>query len=165
MSLQQSDAVDDFLEHYGVKGMKWGVRRKTSSISKLKEGDRVKLKDGSRGTMREVKPGGTPPPNSRPLKKSDKPKKLKGPELLSDAELRQRINRLQMEKQYKDLTAADKSRGKKVVEYIGKEALGIGRDLARESVKTAVKSQLETKYGISFGKEKKQPKKKETPED
>lgn len=156
MSPQQSDAVDDFIEQYGIPGMKWGVRRKTSSISKLKAGDRVKLKDGSRGTMREVKPGGTPPPNSRPLKKSDKPKKLKGPELLSDAELRQRINRLQMEKQYKELTAADKSRGRKIVETIGKDIiLASGRELAKDAFKTAVKTGIESKYGVSFGGKKK----------
>ena len=27
------DTTDDFLEHYGVKGMKWGVRRATNGIS------------------------------------------------------------------------------------------------------------------------------------
>jgi hypothetical protein len=32
-SLKQSDAVDEFLEHYGIRGMKWGVRRKSSKSS------------------------------------------------------------------------------------------------------------------------------------
>lgn len=47
-----------------------------------------------------------------------KPKKESATKSMSDAELRQRINRLQMEKQYAQLTAKEKSVGKKMVNEI-----------------------------------------------
>ena len=68
------------LMHYGVLGMKWGVRRKRSKLSSV-----------------EVKP------------------KKKTVSDLSDAELRQIINRHQMEKQYAQITAKEKSAGAKFV--------------------------------------------------
>ena len=38
--------VAEFLKHYGVKGMKWGVRRDTSNSTSDKKGDkRLSLKD------------------------------------------------------------------------------------------------------------------------
>lgn len=37
--MQQDITVDSFLEHYGVKGMKWGVRKAASSLA----GDKKKL--------------------------------------------------------------------------------------------------------------------------
>ena len=40
-------SVDDFLEHYGVKGMRWGVRRRRGSGSDGPEGVTVKVKKGS----------------------------------------------------------------------------------------------------------------------
>ena len=70
------------LQHYGVKGMKWGVRRKRSSHDDYQ-------KAHSRKSVRDM----------------------------SDAELRARNNRLQMEQQYAQLTRK-KNRGKQIVTAI-----------------------------------------------
>lgn len=78
------------LMHYGVLGMKWGVRRRRSTIKK-----------SSNKT------------NSDP--KESKVKKKKSVSELSDTELRQAINRIQMEKQLAQLTAKEKSAGAKFV--------------------------------------------------
>ena len=78
------------LMHYGVLGMKWGVRRRRSTIKK-----------SSNKT------------NSDP--KESKVKKKKSVSELSDTELRQTINRIQMEKQLAQLTAKEKSAGAKFV--------------------------------------------------
>lgn len=76
-----------YLQHHGVKGMKWGVRK------------------DKRGSGRTA---------TRKRKESpeDKVKKM------SDAELRQRLNRIQMERQYKQLTAKETSAGRKFVTSI-----------------------------------------------
>lgn len=68
------------LMHYGVLGMKWGVRRKSK--------------------------------NSVETASSSKSRSVKD---LSDAELRQILNRYNMEKQYAQLTAKEKSAGAKFV--------------------------------------------------
>lgn len=78
------------LMHYGVLGMKWGVRRRRSTIKK-----------SSNKT------------DSDP--KESKVKKKKSVSELSDTELRQAINRIQMEKQLAQLTAKEKSAGAKFV--------------------------------------------------
>lgn len=68
------------LKHYGVLGMKWGVRRKSKQS----------VETSSSSKSRSVRD-------------------------LSDAELRQIINRHQMEKQYAQITAKEKSAGAKFV--------------------------------------------------
>lgn len=78
------------LMHYGVLGMKWGVRRRRSTIKK-----------SSNKT------------DSDP--KESKVKKKKSVSELSDTELRQAINRIQMEKRLAQLTAKEKSAGAKFV--------------------------------------------------
>lgn len=73
--------MNNYLKHYGVLGMKWGVRRKrTSTISTT---------------------------NSTSRKKSVSE--------LSDEELKRIINRHNLEKQYKQITAKQKSAGAKFV--------------------------------------------------
>lgn len=72
------------LYHYGVLGMRWGVRKNKDSRvlgnkKRSKKDDTESVKD------------------------------------MSDSELRQKINRLQMEKQYAQLTKKDVSAGQKFV--------------------------------------------------
>lgn len=76
---------NNYLYHHGVKGMKWGVRR-----DRKKSGGRQ-----SRRAMRAAE--------------AEKVHKM------SDAELRARINRIQMEKQYAQLTKKEVSAGRKFV--------------------------------------------------
>lgn len=44
-----SDQVEDFLEHYGVRGMKWGVRKDRSAASKLSTNAKTNGKDAYPG--------------------------------------------------------------------------------------------------------------------
>lgn len=87
----------DELYHYGVLGMKWGVR-----------------KDKTKGALRKRK--STPVHDD--YKKAHSGKSVKS---MSDSELRSVNNRLQMERQYSDLTRKT-SKGKKVVNALIKTA-------------------------------------------
>lgn len=81
------DGIDNIIEHFGVKGMKWGIRKDRSKSSGGKTtGEKG---TGEKASEEKVKSG-------KSFKKGDVKK-------LTDKELRERINRLNMEKQYKDL--------------------------------------------------------------
>lgn len=83
------------LTHYGIRGMKWGVRR----FQPYSKGETSKGKFiGKRRVSGNQ--------DINPVKK------------MSDTELRSRINRLQMEKQYSQLTKKEKSSGQKIVTEI-----------------------------------------------
>lgn len=77
------------LQHYGIKGMKWGVRRSRAQLG---------YSSSPRKTKKQAQ--------KEAIKK------------MSDAELRSRINRIQMERQYMQLTSAEMSPGKKFVKDV-----------------------------------------------
>ena len=83
------------LAHVGVKGMRWGVRRYQNKDGSLTPAGKKRYGDDSHEDYRRA---------------HDK----KSVKQMSDRELRERNNRLQMEKQYSDLTRK-KGRGKKVI--------------------------------------------------
>ena len=82
---------DDILAQFGVRGMKWGVRKPTTR-------------------------GSTPP-----SKRAPKERQSLDMHSMSDAELRNAINRIKMQKEYAQLTAPppkEKGRGRQLVENI-----------------------------------------------
>lgn len=91
---------DTTLQHYGVLGMKWGVKRG----SKL-AGSSVNAKKGNADNTHED------------YKKAHDSKSAK---TMSDKELRERLNRLQMEQQYSKLKSSDVNRGKQYLDKIVK---------------------------------------------
>lgn len=105
------------LYHYGVLGMRWGVRKSRASGLSLSRPKRVKSEDYTR---------------AKTLKK----KKLSE---LTNAELKELNNRMQLESQYKNLKKQNISMGQKFV-----------TDVAYETAKNTVSSyaQKYAKQGI-----------------
>lgn len=90
------EETQEFLEHYGVKGMKWGVR-------KDRKGRR------SKSAFQKLKDKSASDDRTRYKKSSDAPARL------TDAELEKRIKRLESEKKYNELNSRTVSQGEKLV--------------------------------------------------
>lgn len=104
------------LRHYGIKGMKWGVRRTPEQLARASG-------------------------NSR----SERRKEAKS---MSDAELKSKINRLNMEKQYVDLTAgkSDNDKVKKGAEIVGKLAGNMAKQLITQQVVSRANNKINRKF-------------------
>lgn len=94
-----SETVANILEHHGVKGMKWGVRKKRNESARAKQfgSGKTRFKDA----------------------------KVKD---LSEEEINKRIKRMELEKRYSDLNKSKKKAGSDYVSTIlsnsGKSAAG-----------------------------------------
>lgn len=99
---------EDELYHYGVKGMKWGVRRTAAQLGHLVKKGASKIKDRISESNKK-----------RKIRKQNEANKRKPVSEMTDDELKQRLNRLDMEKRYSDymktLNPKKESRVKKVV--------------------------------------------------
>ena len=99
--MDYEENYDDFLQHYGVLGMKWGHRKSRSNVSSNKK------------------------PKSTKNTTASKPKPKPTQRELSDEELRAVINRMRLEREYADLQYRASSRAKveNVVKTVGTAAL------------------------------------------
>lgn len=120
---------DTVLAHYGIKGMKWGVRRSPTQLGRGPKPRRAKLARERPKKATAVK-GRT--------EEAAKPPKKKLHEL-TDEELRTAISRLEMEKRYKELERSANppktNEGKKFVENILKKS---GENIATQFVTYAM---------------------------
>lgn len=93
----------DELQHHGIKGQKWGVRRFQNA-------------DGSLTTAGKQRASAT-------KKRTD----AKNRETLTNAQLKQKIERLQLEKQLRELTNAEVNSGRvyaqKILKDVGSKVL------------------------------------------
>lgn len=108
--------------HHGIKGMRWGFRRYQNKDGTLTPAGRkraAKMKEeytaltGKRLIRK-------PTPKTAEPADQNKKKSIKE---MSDTELKERINRLQMEKQAKGLESDLSSKGEKFVSTVGKQII------------------------------------------
>lgn len=105
------------LKHWGIKGMKWGVRRYQNKDGSLTPAGKKRYSDGSISSSSTSKSSQT----------SQQPKKKTVSEM-SDQELRDAVNRLRLEQDYAKLNPEKVSRGKKFVDNLLDETLsGVAR--------------------------------------
>lgn len=139
-----SDEVGAFLAHNGVKGMHWGVRKSKSSSSthinivNPTTGRSAKIHYDSNKASISQHPDGSVriTTNSKShLKKIQDQIDKATPKLMSDEELKSRVNRINLEKQYSQATGhKSTSRGKKIATGALKTGAGIGGNVAKQVV-------------------------------
>ena len=128
------------LSHHGIKGMKWGVRRSEAELARAR-GESPKT-----STKKSTKTGGIFQKKAKPQKPAaiSKPK-TKNISEMSDDELRSMVNRLQLEKQYRDLSPKQVSKGKAFYDKYVAPALA---DTVRNVAKDYLNKQLRDVLGL-----------------
>jgi len=131
--------VENYLEHYGVKGMQWGKRRSREALAKAAAKREAKLTEEQRADR---------------AKKTERVKLAGSRRTLSDSDLDAIVERMSKEKKLVDLVKADTtSAGSKFAKDISSAA---GNKLARNlavgaaAVTSAViAKKLDNKFGFS----------------
>lgn len=119
--------TEDILEHYGVKGMRWGIRkdrRAARVAARMEKARKKKFKDiqKEREKKEEAKKAAKEEKKQnerirKKLMKSRDPAYVyKNAHLLTDQELQQRLNRLKNESELKRLAGKKKSKGEAYVD-------------------------------------------------
>ena len=126
----------DELKHYGIKGMKWGGRRFQNSDGSLTaDGKKRYSGDNLKDIQKQVNQGknvvdGVKKTRTKAVEKQHEKKIKSDLSQMSDKELRDIVNRLNMEERYTQVMKSrgvetGKSRADKILEYAG-TALTIG---------------------------------------
>lgn len=149
------DQVDAFFEHFGIKGMKWGVRRNRRQLQ------------AARGKKDwEENPSGLDRPRPRGSADWRSKEELRRRPIseLSNAELNKVRTRLEAERNYKNAMALyakeNRTRGEKFVDWAKETSLDVGKELGKDFAKKAatafINSQLKKRgYNIQLGGDKK----------
>lgn len=97
--------TNNYLQHHGIQGQKWGVRRFQNSDGSLTSEGKRRRDSYYNKTERKAK-------------KEEYKKRVSNIKTMSDQDLDSRINRLKKEKELKTLEKESAYRGKKAVEDI-----------------------------------------------
>lgn len=117
-----TETLDEVLEHYGILGMRWGVRRSDEEIAR---DNQRRMKKGKKVTVST---------DAAKVSKARSKEKEKGISSLTNQELEMVNRRLNLETQYDRLTAdrpKELSTGQKVVRAILPELGNLGANVAR----------------------------------
>lgn len=156
--------MENELTHWGVKGMRWGIRRYqnkdgtltpagkkryNAEMSQLKAEEKVlknKMKtksqldklEAKRKEVEDLRKGKLPASS----KESSEPKK-KTVKDLSDEELFKVVNRLNLEKRYSELNPQQVSKGKKFVnDMIDKAVIPAVQEVSKNAIKNSLESAI-----------------------
>lgn len=111
--MKHTDSVEDILEHVGVKGMKWGIRKSESAVTVSDRRKKLKTSGGA---------GHPAHPEAIRAHTIGQIVKKSGTKAVSNQDLQIFANRLQLEQNVSRLTHNEKSAGLKVSGMILKQA-------------------------------------------
>lgn len=122
-------SYNDELYHWGIKGMKWGIRR-------------FQKKDGTLTALGKKR--------KRDDNDGDEPSKPKTVKDMSDSELKNAISRLEMEKRYNELKPEQVSRGKKFMSRMMENVLSpAAEDVAKQLAKSYMTDAVNKMFKLS----------------
>lgn len=159
--------MENELMHWGIKGMKWGIRRyqnKDGSLTpagrkryaqemaKLKEEEKIaknKLRTQAKlNKLEEKRKEVEALKSGKPLPKTTQNTSKPSVKDMSDDELRRVVNRMMLEQQYSKLRPEQVSTGKKFVDKVMKDvvaptAVEVGKQVLKDSMTKAIKNASE----------------------
>lgn len=126
--------MDEELYHYGIKGMKWGIRRTPAQLGH-RTGAKKKKTSGIVDAAKKMAANHKQKKTAKV--ETERRKKLKKKKIseMSDDELRERIARLELEKRYRDLTPKQTHRGRDFVISVLENS---GRNIATQTTTYAM---------------------------
>lgn len=128
--------VEEFLAHHGVKGMRWGFRKKRGGGGVEQTGrTRGEKTTGMVDPAYKKNTDGTHNPNSSDYRGH-------ATAHLTDTQVRNRINRIRMEKEYAQLTAPELSPAKKWLQGLGKKLAENAQTVVANTITNQVTSAL-----------------------
>lgn len=124
-----------YLAHHGILGMKWGVRRSEAQLARASGHSSKPSDDKNEVAARKVA--------------------VKNRRTMSDSDLKKRIERLKLEREFKNLTEDDIAPGRKYVSEIlsasGKKALTmVAAGAMTYAVKTAMTKEFNLKEAAQY---------------
>lgn len=135
--------TENELLHYGVLGMKWGVKKARKSSDTVDETRRKSNTQNSNTQKSNTQNSNTKQQSKKFVTKKQKQKQImEDLNSMSDKELRERLNRMQMEQQYIRMMTPEKSAAKKQVEQF---LINEGRNLASQMLREQIRNQTNKK--------------------
>lgn len=138
-----TDLGSDFLEHYGVLGMRWGVRKDRVSVRRARREDAKTLKT-----------------SRKEAKKTRNDRINRQVKEMTDEELRSAIDRLANEKRFRELSGADQKRGESMLKSIAKTSLknaatSVGTKYLERAINVNLNKVVPVEYRVSLNSKKK----------
>lgn len=135
--------TENELLHYGVLGMKWGVKKARKSSDTVDETRKKSNTQNSNTQKSNTQNSNTKQQSKKFVTKKQKRKQImEDLNSMSDKELRERLNRMQMEQQYIRMMTPEKSAAKKQVEQF---LINEGRNLASQMLREQIRKQTNKK--------------------
>ena len=130
--LDTVEDLDDFLAHYGIMGMKWGVRNAESSRRTGKP----------KSNKPRVSSKSSDKKSSKSNRLSDNPKNRR----MTDAELKATVARLRLERELSDLRPRELASNNRVREMLKDVAFDVVKGASTEAGKAILTHVLTTQY-------------------
>lgn len=146
VNLNRETQGQEFLTHFGVKGMRWGIRKSRTTMPSYQGPTPVNVKTKSNSSKIETSGGQNHPASSDAKNSAAVRQKLQksGINSLSNKEMQDLVNRLNLEQQVSKLTVSEKSQYQAMLKKNMDKALNKGMSqLANKAISLAIQKAFE----------------------